>query len=443
MAEPLRPPSGLAEGDLLADAYRVIRKLGKGGMGEVWEAHHVALDKRVAIKALVLDGRRDDATKTERLMREAKFVARIAHPNVVEINDFGQTESGLPYFVMELLRGRPLQEIVKAQGPLPWQRVAAVGIGIARGLAAAHAIGVVHRDLKPANVFVLDDAASACKVIDFGIAKATAVEDRDRTLTRTGLVFGTPAYMSPEQARGEPLDGRADIYGLGCILHEALTGRRLFFARTPAEILYRQLFERPPAPSTIVPDAGVPTSIDAIVLRCLLKQPVHRFQAMEEVALALEAALRGESIPPPPREVLPIPPAALQMRYGNLPWDPTSADRSVVKPLSSSTWRALAWIGGGAVLGLALVVGAGLVHRAWTKRDVPTDVPGRVDAEPPDGGAASRSYIDDMPGLREAKHETAGDSIDMVDAPVVVEPVPVQPPTKPRKRPRRGRDTSR
>jgi serine/threonine-protein kinase len=401
VAESSRPPSGLAEGDLLADAYRVIRKLGKGGMGEVWEAHHVALDKRVAIKALVLDGRRDDGTKAERLMREAKFVARIAHPNVVAINDFGQTEQGLPYFVMELLEGRPLHEIVRADGPLPWRRAAEVAIGIARGLAAAHAIGVIHRDLKPSNVFVLDAPASACKVIDFGIAKATAVEDRDRTLTRTGLVFGTPSYMSPEQARGEPLDGRADIYGLGCILHEALTGRRLFFARTPAEILYRQLFEAPLVPSAMLLEAEIPESIDAIVLRCLLKQPANRFQRMQDVVDALEAALRGEHVPAPPHEVLPRPSAALQARYGSVQGDATpiaddGADAMVSRP--RPVLRAIAWIGGGAAIGVVLVLAAVLAHRVLTKRDVPAPTKSADDPAP-------RSYVDEMPRQPEKRDD--------------------------------------
>ena len=357
----------------------MIRKLGKGGMGEVWEAHHLALDKRVAIKALVLDGRRDDATRTERLMREAKFVARIAHPNVVEIGDFGQTESGIPFIAMELLHGRPLHELLRSQGPLSWPRAAAIASGIARGLAAAHAIGVIHRDLKPANVFVLDDSTSACKVIDFGIAKATTVDDRDRTLTRTGLVFGTPAYMSPEQARGEPLDGRADVYGLGCILHEALTGQRLFHAKTPAETLYRQLFVGPPPPSAMRPEAAIPASVDAIVLRCLMKQPGNRFQRMQDVADALAAALRGEHVPPPPPEMLPVPPAALQARYGSIEDRLSFADDpEPAFPLRSRTvLHAIGWTAGGVVLGVALVVGAVLVHRAWTRGDVATSMPAK------------------------------------------------------------------
>ena len=415
---PERP--GLAAGDVLGQRYRVTERLGAGGMGEVWRAHDLVTDDAVAVKALVLDGRRDDATRIERLLREAKFIARIQHANVVGITDFGQTESGAPWFVMELLQGRPLHELLKAHGPMSWPRAASLATGIANGLAAAHAIGVVHRDLKPANVFVLDDPSRAairggapcgsCKVIDFGIAKATAVDDRDRALTRTGLVFGTPAYMSPEQARGESLDPRADIYNLGIILHEALTGRRLFSARTPAEILYRQLFEAAPRPSTMMPHAAIPPSIDAIVMRCLAKSPATRFQSMQEVADALAAALRGDDVPMPPREVLPIPPAALRARYG-APRSEISGvtavdeieEAPVPTPSSSRTvLRAAAWIAGGVALGLVLVVAAVFGYRAWRVR--PANLP--TVAEPAEATVPSATYIDDLPRLPEASDES-------------------------------------
>ncbi len=402
-----RRASGLAAGDVLAQRYRVVERLGVGGMGEVWRADDLVVEGPVAIKALVLDGRRDDATRVERLLREAKFISRIQHANVVGITDFGQTDNGVPWFVMELLHGRPLHEVLRVHGPMSWPRAASLATGIANGLAAAHAIGVVHRDLKPANVFVLDDASrtTTCKVIDFGIAKATAVEDRDRTLTRTGLVFGTPAYMSPEQARGEPLDPRADVYNLGIILHEALTGKRLFTARTPAEILYRQLFEAPPPPSALAPLAAIPTSIDAIVLRCLAKSPASRFQSMQEVADALAAALRGEDIPMPPREMLPIPPAALRARYGSGRRESSGTtaveeiEESLPEPRRSSSRKvlhAVAWITGGVVLGLALVVAALLGHRALRATSaVPPAIAEPIEVPPP----ASAAYIDDLPRL--------------------------------------------
>jgi len=374
-----RPPSGLVPGDVLGERYRISRRLGVGGMGEVWQAERLDTGDALAIKALALDRRRDDGTRAERLIREAKIVARIEHPNVVAITDFGQTATGSPFIAMELLHGRALHELLRAEGALPWARVAAIGSGVARGLAAAHALGVVHRDLKPANVFVLDDRpGAACKVIDFGIAKATAVDDGDRPLTRTGLVFGTPSYMSPEQARGEPIDGRTDVYALGCILHEALTGRRLFSGRAPAEIIYRQLFETPRAPGELAPEADIPASLDAIVQRCLRKHPTNRYQHMHEVAEHLAAALRGEIVEPPPPEIVPAPPPALRARYG-APVDdaiePPAWEMSSVRARLGPrpVLRALGLVLGGAVLGLLLVIGALVVHRMWVGREAAAD----------------------------------------------------------------------
>jgi serine/threonine-protein kinase len=307
---------------------------------------------------------------------------------------------------------------------------------------------VIHRDLKPGNVFVLDDTArlGACKVIDFGIAKATDVGDRDHTLTRTGVVFGTPAYMSPEQARGEALDGRADIYALGCIFHEMLTGRRLFTARTPAEILYRQLFESPLPPSAMTPDAGIPPAIDAIVLRCLLKDPALRFQRMTDVVESIAAALRGESVAAPPPEVLPVPPAALQARYGSGRTEPAPvAGRTVPAaftpvavepdpPPPRGVLRALGWIGGGVALGLALVAAAVLVHRTYLRRDAPAMPPAAVGTD----DSAAKAYIDDLPRVPDTTPALEPED----EAPAIAEPPPAkaEPPldAKPPPRGRRG-----
>ncbi len=315
-AENRRSSSGIRPGDLLADRYRIIRAIGVGGMGEVWEATHTVIGRAVAVKALVPDPR-PDSDRAERMMREARIVARIEHPNVVDITDFGHTADGNPFFVMELLRGRSLHAVLRADGPFDWRRVATLGIQLARALAAAHDVGVIHRDLKPGNVLVLDDTGEgeSCKLIDFGIAKAVELSDEERTLTRTGVVFGTPAYMSPEQARGETLDGRSDMFALGMILHEALTGERPFHARTPAEMLYLKLFTPPALPSMRAPGRGIPRSIDAIVRRCLFKHRDGRYPDMRAVADALALALAGEPIAAPPEEAMPVPPAAVELRY--------------------------------------------------------------------------------------------------------------------------------
>ncbi|MCA9702192.1 MAG: serine/threonine protein kinase, partial [Myxococcales bacterium] len=195
---------------LLAGRYRLLRPLGAGGMSEVYLAKHARIGKQVAIKILA-DKHRDKPVLRERFVREARATAQIEHPNIIEISDFGETEEGAPFFVMEYLEGENLGRMLAREGPQPWPRVAHFAVQIARGLEAAPAAGLIHRDLKPDNCVRVDrnDDPDFIKVIDFGIAKATDVTTE--RLTKSGIVVGTPEYVAPEQAQGQDVDHRADV----------------------------------------------------------------------------------------------------------------------------------------------------------------------------------------------------------------------------------------
>ncbi|HSK04894.1 MAG TPA: serine/threonine-protein kinase [Kofleriaceae bacterium] len=223
---PAASPAAAADpliGQTLAGRYHVERRLGAGGMGAVYLATHDVLEKQVALKVLHGElGRRPELV--ERFMQEAKAASRIRHENVIDISDFGTTPDGHVFFAMELLDGRDLhEEIARARLAgelLPWPRSKRIFLQICGALAAAHRHGIIHRDMKPENVYLIEFLGDPdfVKLLDFGIAKLTEVEGSDRKLTRTGMLFGTPEYMAPEQARGEPIDLRVDVYAMGCIL---------------------------------------------------------------------------------------------------------------------------------------------------------------------------------------------------------------------------------
>ncbi len=277
-------------GTLLLDRYRLLKKLGEGGMGTVYLAEHVTIKKRCAIKLLNPEfAHKHDLV--ERFLQEARAASMIAHENVVEITDFGAAPNGSVFFVMEMLIGEDLAETIKREAPLPWSRVAPIAMQICRALAAAHNKGIVHRDMKPENCFRVERHGNAdfIKVLDFGIAKVTS-EDPDGAggrLTSTGMIFGTPTYMSPEQAQGQRVDHRSDIYALGVILYELLTGKVPFSADNFMGILTKHMFDEPVAPSVAAPHADISLEVEAIVLKCLQKDRAFRFQSMEELSTAI------------------------------------------------------------------------------------------------------------------------------------------------------------
>ena len=269
-------------GQTLDGRYAIESLLGYGGMGGVFKATHTGLHRPVAIKVLRSQG---DASgeATKRFEREAYSASRLDHPNCARVHDFGTLESGDKYLVMELVEGFELQKLITA----PWAPARAVelGVQILRGLAHAHAAGIVHRDLKPANVLVHDDESGrpVAKLVDFGIAKVLDGGVFDEKLTRTGVVFGTPSYMSPEQASGGKIDGRTDIYAAGLILYQVLAGHPPFQAESASELLRMHIIVPPPP----LPES-VPPALAHAVYRMLEKLPKDRFESAEAAAQALE-----------------------------------------------------------------------------------------------------------------------------------------------------------
>ena len=286
-------------GSVMDGRYRIEQRIGDGGMGVVYRATHVVLKKPFALKVMRAD-RSTDPNIVQRFMREARAASGIGHPNIVNINDFGTSEDGSAYLAMEFLDGVTLAEAMQS-GPIPFARALDIFIQIAGALEAAHEQGIVHRDLKPENIMVVRAGKQneLVKVLDFGIAK---VKNAAAKITQTGLVFGTPHYMSPEQAAGQPVDHRSDIYSLGVIMYQVLAGELPFAAESLMALMTKHMFE--PAPSLRESGHAVPSALDAIVARCLQKKPELRHASMRE----LESDLRRVQLSPvsEPRPAAPL-----------------------------------------------------------------------------------------------------------------------------------------
>jgi serine/threonine-protein kinase len=272
--------------------YKIVDELGRGAMGVVYRAEDPALDRTVALKTIILsdeaEGRADYA---KRFFLEAKAAGKLTHPNIVTTYDFGE-EGGLAYMAMELLEGTELRERLK-NGALPPAEAMEIAAQIAEGLAFAHERGVVHRDIKPGNI-MLPERGQA-KIMDFGIARMRAADHK----TSTGMVLGTPKYMSPEQIVGTPVDHRSDIFSLGIVLYEMLTGVRLFSGDDVAQIAHNVTQVEPEPPTRLEPD--LPSMIDFVVARALKKDPAVRYQDARELAADLNtclAELRAREAPP-------------------------------------------------------------------------------------------------------------------------------------------------
>lgn len=274
-------------GTTIDGRYEVVAVLGEGGMGTVYKVRHVRLERFFAMKVL-RQNLAEDEKLCARFIQEAKATASVRHPHVVAISDFGRVPDARPYFVMELLEGLTLSQVIRAEAPLSPVRAARIVARIARALGAAHEAGIVHRDLKPENIFLVGGNDEDVRVVDFGAALVVG----GQRLTKTGVVFGTPHFMSPEQASGQPVDHRADVYALGVILYELCTGRVPFEADTFMGVLTKHVFAAPTPPSKLLVGRTRLGALEQVILRALEKQPSRRYVTMEAYATDLERILR-------------------------------------------------------------------------------------------------------------------------------------------------------
>lgn len=341
---------------VLSGRYRVDEPIGRGGMASVYRGFDLTLDREVAIKILDAELARDSGFRT-RFRLEAQAASRMSHPTIVRVFDAGEDSQAapdgstepVPYIVMELVHGRLLKDII-ADGPVSTERAVGYVDGILEALEYSHRAGVVHRDIKPGNVMITPD--DTVKVMDFGIARA--VSDSSSTVAETTTILGTASYFSPEQAKGEPVDSRADLYSTGVVLYELLTGRAPFRGESPVAVAYQHVSETPLPPSEL--DESIPRALDVVVLRALAKDPYQRYQDAAGFRAALTHALTGKA---PTRRQLGTLTSEL---YGPNPRQAAETARALRQLSSDSTMRRtqsgppVAWVWAGvAVLAVLLI----------------------------------------------------------------------------------------
>src|SRR5450631_4261593 len=340
---------------LLGDRYELDGVVGRGGMAEVYRAHDIRLDRTVAIKTLRIDLARDQ-TFQARFRREAQSAASLNNPSIVAVYDLGEdmaTGLPVPYIVMEYVDGRTVRDLLQADHRLLPERALEIVDGVLRALDYSHQAGIVHRDIKPGNVMVTRNGD--IKVMDFGIARA--MSDAQATMTQTAQVIGTAQYLSPEQARGDRVDARSDLYSAGCLMYELLTGRPPFTGDSPVAIAYQHVRENPVPPSVVDPE--IPSWADAIVLKAMAKDPADRYQSAAEMRMDVQRAMNGMAVAAPTRmdmygrtqqmggaTMMAASPTTAVPPYGH------GQDESDGGPPRRS-YRALLWI-----LGLLVVLGA-------------------------------------------------------------------------------------
>ena len=357
-------------GKTIDGRYIVEAILGQGGMGVVYRAKHKMIDKKVAIKVLRGEMARDREV-TERFLQEARAASAIGNPHIVDISDFGQLPDGSTYFVMEYLGGKSLNKLMEETKPVPVKRLVRIAKQLGEGLAAAHNAGIIHRDLKPDNVMLIDrgNERDFVKILDFGIAKVSSGEGSSGNtarLTKAGQIFGTPHYMSPEQAAGSPVAKQTDIYSIGVILYEMAAGKPPFDADNFMGVLTAHMYKQPvPIRAIVPPPQEVPAGLDMMIMKCLSKKAELRYESFEAFVLDFEKFERGE-VPDAVGEMMGrsggfnVP--ADYFRSSHMPPSVPGTPRMRRKP-----WPLYAGIAG--VGAAVLLVGVILIGSALTKAD--------------------------------------------------------------------------
>jgi len=296
----LRAKSASADlvGQVIATNYHILKKLGEGGMGAVYLGEHVKMGRKSAIKVMAA-AMAQDPDAISRFNREAGNAAKISHPNVCQVYDFGETPDGLIYLVMEFIEGQSLKDLIEKEGALPPPRAASILKQAADALQAAHDLNIVHRDIKPDNIMVVQgrDGADIVKVVDFGIARAVGGDEPGQKVTKTGLVVGTPEYMSPEQLSGDKLDGRSDIYSLALVLYRMLTGTLPFEADSAQEVMIKRLTDEPTPLEQARTDIEYPPKLQLVMNVALARTPAERYQSAAEFGRDTMDAVAGMAPP--------------------------------------------------------------------------------------------------------------------------------------------------
>lgn len=298
-------------GDIFAGRYEILDTIGGGGMGKVYKARHNLMKRIVAIKML-LPHLVQNAAALKRFTQEAQAASALKHPHILYVHDFGISDQGIPFLIMDYLEGQTLSTVLQDEGALPEARAVPIFIQACSALAHAHAKGVVHRDIKPANIMLInfEGQTDYLQIVDFGIAKLLQPDGAEQ-LTHTGEVFGSPMYMSPEQCRGKELDARSDIYSLGCVLYRSITGRPVFGGRDAMECMYKQVNDTPATFSEVCPELALSDRLEAAVFKAIAKDPEQRFQSMTEFREALEEVRNIAA--PPVSKLFSVPPDSGQV----------------------------------------------------------------------------------------------------------------------------------
>jgi len=398
----LRNETGDLVGCIIADRYHVLRKLGEGGMGQVYLAEHVKMGRKSALKVMN-PAMVKDADAISRFNREASNASRINHPHVAAIYDFGETSDGIIYLAMEFVDGPPLTKLIEAEGPLPPARAASIVRQAADALSVAHEMGIVHRDLKPDNIMIARarDGGDDVKVVDFGIAKAA--DNIAQKVTKTGLVVGTPEYMSPEQLAGDKLDGRSDIYALALVAFNILTGKLPFPAETVQESMIMRLTESPRKLAEMRPDVAWSSEVQACLDKALERDVSARYQSATDFGRGLSRTLEqmaapasGTAVRPSTaradagsesRGSLPLTRVALERPASDQPVAASAAalgEPTVGIPVRRRS-RAVA-VGAGGVILIAALASAAMVYRRDSDKVSTRDSVTPVGSTPSDKG---------------------------------------------------------